>query len=389
MTSHTEMPLDLLIIGGGIAGLWLLDEARRAGFNVLLVESQALGSGQTMASQGILHGGFKHALTGRISSHVDALNEMPSIWRQCLAGTREPDLREVTLRGESCHCWRTDSLTSLFGQLGARMGLRVGLDRVGDSRRPVPLKDAPGQVYQLFEQVIDPFSLVAVLAQRNHTRIVRGTRIDFFCCYDGSVDTALIESCDGQHLLTKPRHIVLAAGQQNDALRHFCGLAPNSVRHLPLAILTLRGNLPTLNGFCLDGTKAKVVITTQRVRDDEAVWQVASERVTDVEDALLRMSMVQQLEEALPGFAWPERMKIWLYTSTRAEAFTKDGSRANDVQTIVEGNVITAFPTKLVLAPRLAERILQQLPPPVAGCDITEAVANWPRPRVAPYPWDV
>jgi hypothetical protein len=48
MTS--PLPIDVLIFGGGAAGLWLLDDLLRAGCGTLLLEANDLGSGQTIAS---------------------------------------------------------------------------------------------------------------------------------------------------------------------------------------------------------------------------------------------------------------------------------------------------------------------------------------------------
>ncbi len=48
---------DILIVGGGIAGLWLNARLRRAGYATVLVESASLGGGQSVKSQGIIHGG--------------------------------------------------------------------------------------------------------------------------------------------------------------------------------------------------------------------------------------------------------------------------------------------------------------------------------------------
>ena len=52
------LDVEVVIFGGGIAGLWLLDELHRAGMTTLLLEAHELGSGQTIASQGIIHGGL-------------------------------------------------------------------------------------------------------------------------------------------------------------------------------------------------------------------------------------------------------------------------------------------------------------------------------------------
>ena len=63
----SPLSLDVLILGGGAAGLWLLDELHQAGYRVLLLETESHGLGQTISSQGIIHGGLKYALRGRPS----------------------------------------------------------------------------------------------------------------------------------------------------------------------------------------------------------------------------------------------------------------------------------------------------------------------------------
>ena len=62
-TKEPTTQLDALVIGGGVAGLWCLDALREAGFDAALLESGALGTGQSISAQGILHGGVKYSLT--------------------------------------------------------------------------------------------------------------------------------------------------------------------------------------------------------------------------------------------------------------------------------------------------------------------------------------
>ena len=100
------MKLDALIIGGGGAGLWLLDEMVRAGLAVLLLEREALGAGQTVSSQGIVHGGIKYTLSGSLTESARAIREMPGLWRACLDGSRQPDLSTVRVLADRCHLWR-------------------------------------------------------------------------------------------------------------------------------------------------------------------------------------------------------------------------------------------------------------------------------------------
>ena len=75
---------DMVIIGGGIAGLWTLAQSRSRGLNAILFEKGALGQGQTISSQGIIHGGSKYALAGSISRATSMISDMPDIWRNAL-----------------------------------------------------------------------------------------------------------------------------------------------------------------------------------------------------------------------------------------------------------------------------------------------------------------
>ena len=58
---------DVVIIGAGIAGLWLHHRLNKMGFHALLLENKSIGNAQTLSSQGIIHGGSKYALNGILS----------------------------------------------------------------------------------------------------------------------------------------------------------------------------------------------------------------------------------------------------------------------------------------------------------------------------------
>src|SRR3989338_3237970 len=96
---------DIVIIGGGIAGLWLLNRLRQQGFDAIVLEKSALGSGQTIASQGIIHGGLKYALSGVLSPASSAIAAMPEHWRRCLRGEGDVDLRGCRVLGPHYFMW--------------------------------------------------------------------------------------------------------------------------------------------------------------------------------------------------------------------------------------------------------------------------------------------
>ena len=158
--------LDVLIFGGGAAGLWLLDVLVEAGHRVLLLEADRLGAGQTACAQGIIHGGFKYALNGRLTRAAAAVRDMPDLWRRCLTGSQSPRLTGTRVRADHCHLWQTASAGSALGMLAARLMLRVAPRRLPRGERPPAIASCPGNVAQLAEPVIDPISLLADLGGR-------------------------------------------------------------------------------------------------------------------------------------------------------------------------------------------------------------------------------
>ncbi|MFQ5731242.1 MAG: FAD-dependent oxidoreductase, partial [Planctomycetaceae bacterium] len=141
----------IVIFGGGAAGLWLLDELSRRRAPALLLEAHALGQGQTICSQGILHGGLKYTLQGLLTKSAAYIRDMPAVWRECLAGKRAPQLSDTTVLANSCYLWRTDAVSSRLGMIGARVGLRVAPKTVARGDRPDVLARCPGSVARLNE----------------------------------------------------------------------------------------------------------------------------------------------------------------------------------------------------------------------------------------------
>lgn len=394
---------DVLILGGGAAGLWTLDELTRQGYQAILIESFALGSGQTVASQGIIHGGLKYTLTGALTTSAQFIRQMPLIWRDCFAGKSQPNLAAVKMRSQFCYLWRTESLMSQLGMVGARVGLRVKPNKLDKSQWPDVLANCPGSVYKLEEQVMSPASFVRELARPHMDRILHAApeAIEFHCPQPGVVEHVTIRQAGDSHttLRISPRHVLLTAGQGNASLREKVGLDPQAMQRRPLHMVVARGsNLPLLNGHCVDGAKTRVTITTETSVDDagvtQHVWQVGgqvSEDGVSMEPEALLRHAIAEVRASLPGVNL-QGVQWSTYRVDRAEAVTESGLRPDDVHLQKQGNVFTAWPTKLALAPRLASHLLEQLgEPEVRNADSQDMVSvlqSWPRPEVAKYPWE-
>jgi len=395
MGSTDRADLDVLIFGGGVGGLWLLDHLRRGGYRVLLLEAGALGSGQTAASQGIVHGGLKYSLRGLLTPSARAVRDMPALWRRCLEGRAAPDLRNTLRRAEHCHLWQTRALSSRFAMVGARAGLRVVPEKLPHDARPEALAACPGTVARLDEQVIEPASLIADLADQHRQLILSidpEAVLDFAVPAAGSVDLLrLTDPATGARLELRPHWVVFTAGTGNADLRRRVRLNPKLMQRRGLHMVLARGDLPVLNGHCVDGMHTRATITTARDGVGRTVWQIGGQIAEDgvrMQPDQLIGHAVDELRGMLPGID-PGCASWATCRVDRAEGLTKHGLRPAGVVVSREGNTITAWPTKMVLAPVMAEQIRRLLPDPKATAPPPQDIIDsWPRPDVARPPWE-
>ncbi len=405
--------MDVVIFGGGAAGLWLLDELTRRGQSAVLLEANALGTGQTVAAQGIIHGGLKYTLQGLLTNSATSIREMPAIWRECLDGQRDPNLSAVRRRSNECYLWRTDSLSSRLGMLGAQFGLRVAPQTVSMHDRPEILRGCPGTVARLPEQVISTISLVEVLATRNRERLLKvdPAQVEFECERAGAVETIRLSARHDIDLTLQPRAVVFTAGAGNSALRRSVGLTGEAMQRRPLHMVMLRGGrLPMFQGHCVDGAKTRVTITSEADSSGRTVWQVGGQIAEDGvawDERTLLTRAREELRSVLPNIDLSS-VEWSTYFVDRAEGIVPGGKRPESVQIRREGNCLTAWPTKLALVPQMVAEIVEDIAQiarraseglhSTLGSDFSLArrasvtIENlpheWPRPTVALPPWE-
>lgn len=387
--------LDAVIFGGGAAGLWLLDRISRDGGHAVLLESAALGTGQTIASQGIIHGGLKYTLQGLLTKSARHIRGMPNLWRDALLGRIAPNLTHTKLRAEGCHLWQTDSLSSKAGMIGARIGLQVKPETVEASDRPAALMNVPGAVARIAEQVISPSSFVADLLEQYRDRILKidaASGLEFTLRSPGEVESVHLTSPESDRRLSLvPRQVIFTAGRGNAKLREQVGLSAAVMQLRPLHMVLARGDLPELNGHCVDGAATRATITTDIDAQGRKVWQIGGQIAEDGVGLDLQ-SLIQRTQRellaVLPGIDL-NAVEWSTYLVDRAEGQTPDGKRPETIQVLCAGNVTTGWPAKLALAPVLALEIASR----VQAWDHhvsfdTSSLQDWPRPQVAELPWD-
>lgn len=381
------MRLDVLVFGGGAAGLWCLDRLRRAGYHAILLESRALGSGQTIQAQGIIHGGGKYALRGvRDFEAVRATSLMPERWRRSIAGELEPNLSATRILSERCHLWLPrGSAVARFQSLGimsliAKAGLLATRpEKVLLAEWPEALRDSALAVYVLAEPVIATGSFLAALATQHRS---------FIFLYDGTSVQFSATAVQLGDVLLEPRTIVLAAGVGNGDLLTRAGMRADVMQRRPLGMVLLRGDLPPLFGHCIVGGKTGLTITTPA----PGLWQIGgeiAERLAHEDNpATARRLALSEIHRWLPGLEL-KRAEISIYRAIRAEARTAAIRRPSGVHTSLVGpGIIVAWPTKLSMAPVLADEIFELVQLDLKAPGGYDETPSWPAPNVARYPWE-
>ena len=399
-------PVDLAVIGGGIAGLWILDAAVRAGRNAILIEAFELGRGQSVAAQGIIHGGLKYTLRERDLDAAGAIAEMPGFWRDRHESNdgRGPDLRAARMSAPCTWMWRTDSLASRLGMLGAKAALRTRPETISEAERPRLLRNASGAVLRVAEPVFDTRSVLAAIADAHPGRIfgVDGPEGLEFASTGGRVERMILRSGDAE-VAIRPAAVVLAAGVGNEGLRTRLGLDVEVAQRRPLHMGLVRGRtLPEFHGHCVDGNKTRVTITSGRDEAGRIVWQLGgdlAERGVERDDAAQRRAAYRELRGVLPGLDLDaiEDLEWSSYRVDRAERRTRAGLRPDDAEVISlhDGRLVTAWPTKWALAPRLAASVLEvtegitgSIERSAASVDLPASFETLRRPRIAAFPWE-
>ncbi|MBQ0719901.1 MAG: FAD-dependent oxidoreductase [Gammaproteobacteria bacterium] len=397
LNSSDNVQVDITIIGGGIAGLWLLHRLCKLGYNAILLESKALGSDQSVASQGMIHGGIKYSLSGLLTGASEAIADMPGYWRKCLQGEGEIDLRGCKLLSDHFYLWSSASTTSRLTTFFASKATRGRVDKVSGKQLP-PLLQASefsGSVYKLVDMVLDVPSLVRQLAEPLRSRIFQ---IDWQTAkFQGQPDTGhAIEIVSGaQTLRLNSAAIVLTAGQGNGALLKQLGASSPAMQTRPLQQVLVKHRHPhAFFGHCLGAeTTPRVTISSHACDDGSQVWYLGgslAEKGAGQSSNELILCAKRELSELLPWVDLSEAQWATLAVE-RAEPLQRNFARPDQAYADWAGNcqnVIAAWPTKLTLAPNLATQIVDLL----AKKGIKPRYSSplklpLKTPKVAPPPW--
>ena len=356
-----QLNVDVVIFGGGVAGLWLLARLRQAGYQTLLLENKSLGAGQTRYSQGIIHGGTKYALTGKLTASSESIFSMPKIWRDCLQGKGEVDLSSATILSEHQYMWSTPSLMSRLSGFFASRVVRGRMLAVKKDKYPAAFqnKKFKGKVYQLDEPVLDAASVIKALAAPHLNNIMQIKSIADF-----SENKFNVEAADGKIWNVKAEKIILSAGKGNAALLNGMGHTVPEMQLRPLQMVMVRGELPEkLYAHCLGASvNPRITITSGEDSKGNIVWYLGGQLAEDGVNRTAEEQISKAKKELQSLMPWLNfSVMQWATLNIdRAEPKQKEGQRPATSFFFEENNIITTWPTKLALAPNLANDVLEQ-----------------------------
>ena len=383
-----ELNVDVVIFGGGVAGLWLLARLRQAGYQALLLESDALGAGQTRFSQGIIHGGTKYALTGKLTASSESIFAMPQIWRDCLQGKGEVDLSSVVILSKHQYMWSTPGVFSRLAGFFTSRVVRGRMLVVKKNDRPAVFQNEKfkGKVYQLDEPVLDAHSVINALATPNIKNIMQITSVTEF-----SKNKFSVQAANGEVWNITAEKIILAAGKGNAALLKQMGHTVPEMQLRPLQMVMVRGGLPEkLYAHCLGASvNPRITITSHEDNKGNIVWYLGGQLA---EDGINRTAQEQineaknELQSLMPWLNFSAMQWATLNIS-RAEPKQKEGKRPASSFYYEENDVITTWPTKLALAPNLAKDILKELEKQNVKKSGVEEMPDFSHAPFADLPW--
>ncbi|WP_095109322.1 FAD-binding oxidoreductase [Pseudomonas sp. Irchel 3E20] len=380
---------DVLIVGAGVAGLWLNARLRRQGFSTVVVENASLGGGQSVKSQGIIHGGAKYALHGALTGASEAIADMPRRWREALAGSGELDLTGVRLLSDAHYLWSPGTLAGNLTSFFASKAVRGRVDQVKGEQLPPALQDKrfKGKVYRLAELVVDVPSLIQRLAELGGDSLLAGQVIEPWLEHNVLVGLRV----DGREI--RAQRIVLSAGAGTAELLTALGQSKPLMQRRPLHMVLVKGpTLKPLYAHCLGGgPKPRITVTTHPAADGQWVWYVGGDLAEAEgvarEPAAQIAAAQKELGQLLPWVDLSDARWATLRVD-RAEPQQSGLSRPDNAFLAEEGRLLVGWPTKLALAPDFADRVINALQRDGIVANPPTPLPELPRPPLGVPAWE-
>lgn len=397
--AHTDYSIEcqVAVIGAGIAGLWLAGELKQKGISFVLLESHEVGGVQTLASQGIIHGGTKYALKGQLTGSAQAIAEMPVVWQACLEGRGVLDLTSTKINSYHHYLWSYGRYTGALKSFVSSKVLNSDSVVLADKDYPELFKREKliGSICALNEVVLDTKSLVETLF---HQVASETYKIPFDACYhfrEKGLESIQWQQVDGARVCVKAQQFVVTAGEGAKALlkKLPVGVQEIKMQTRPLKMVWIKfpldANIP--DAFChavQKGTKPLFTITTHRTVQGRKVWYVGGDLAESGIDYSDEEQIARTQRALLKCFSWLDFLncECGVVNINRAERAMPQLKRPELYSLEQVKNLFVCWPTKLTFAPALTRELLERMNLSAASSPVLPLPLL--RPAMGSYPWD-
>jgi hypothetical protein len=409
--------IDVAVFGGGIAGLWLLNRLRALGFDALLFEKHALGTGQTIASQGIIHSGVKYTFDGVNRPQTEALSAMPKIWMDCIAGRGEVDLRGTEILAANQLMFTTGGLMNRIAGAVATKAMRSDVNALERAEFPelFAAREFTGKVYRLEEPVLATKTVLAALTDaaaqtmvspappaadpiaepgrgaataKGRSPAVHRASVKELRRTGERIDEVIF----GDEIETRirARTCIFTSGSGNEWFADRLGLERQRVtQRRPLRMFLARGLPNKLFAHCLvPEPKPRVTVTTHDLQG-ESVWYLGgniAEKAVGMSQADALRWASSEMKSIFPWLDW-SKTRWATHDVDRAEPAASKLLPGGPSLTTM-GNAALAWPTKLALAPALTQQALRWLEQQKISPSHRSTELPLPAAEPARYPWE-
>jgi hypothetical protein len=338
--------------------LWCAEHLKNSGDEIIVLEKDAIGSGQTIASQGMIHGGTKYSLDGSLARSTIAISEMPEIWRNALNGIGSVDLSKSKILTDSQVLWSLGGLPSrLAGFFGSKvMSSKMKLIEPMDHDAFIS-PSFKGSLFELNEPVVDVQSVLVNLTSNLSGRIFKAT-VKSIISESGKITGVVTDQG-----IIKGDEVILAAGEGNAQILQNSGIAsfPMQIRPLAMGMVFMKTKIPDIYGHQLGASNRPVVTVSTHYAGDQQVLYVGgvvAESGVGLCDADQKQAIKTSIEKALHWLDL-DIEHIEILRINRAEPKLKSIIKPDSYFCGHKPGLIVCWPTKLAFAPALASDVAE------------------------------
>ncbi len=351
MSAHK---VDIVIIGAGIAGLWLFNRLRGMGYDALLLERDAIGCGQTLASQGIIHSGLKYAFAGKVNALAKSISAMPDLWRDALRGAGAVDLSAADTAVSSQYLMIPPGMMGDLIALASKKALGGSVREIERSEWPEHIEQTgfDGTLIYMDEPVLDVSQIIRALAEPYKNSI---RKID---------DRDPFEYMNA-HGIEAKSYVVTAAGSNADIAKRRGDDAGMKTQARPLLMGMMKHAPYPLYAHLVGASEKPVATITSHIAEDGCiVWYLGggvAEQAKDDDPAKVYKGARKAFAKYLPQVDLSNVEWAPLPIDRIESAPSMKGWLPDQPAIHTCGDVLYCWPTKLTFAPLLSDMVLEHL----------------------------